>query len=439
MSRALDVVAAVSGARRAVQLYPPAHPSFVQAIGATVAAVSACAASEGGFVLNVHEGRLYDGSSVLASDAPALSALASSLERHRIESLTFDVSFGETDAIALAEVLNMRPSSDLSVADELAQRGSTAIMVGVLEDEDHTSKEERDRKREQDRAMYRQLLSTLRTVNEQVNRGASPNLGQASSMVENIMARLVEDDSAVLGMALMHAPDESALFHSVNVMIYTLTIGLTLGLPDEGLLSLGMAALLHDVGKSAFDMKDPNQSLVAQMMHPQTGAEILSRLPDEDRAPMLVAYEHHMGANQTGYPERPEDYFTHPYSRIVGIADWYENLTKQSAERDPLTPDRAVMALLSETRQNLDPFLVRLFVKALGVFPIGCVVRLSDSSVGVVNASSDDVLSPRVRILFDDRGLELEDPIDLDLSQDERTIVEVLDPEALELAVADKV
>jgi hypothetical protein len=122
---------------------------------------------------------------------------------------------------------------------------------------------------------------------------------------------------------------------------------------------------------------------------------------------------------------------------MVAIADRYEGLTK-SADEAPLTPDRAVVRLLSEAGHALDPLFTRLFVKTLGVFPIGCVVRLSDHSVGVVRATTEDLLSPRVRLLFDDRGAELEEPPDVDLTQDERSIVEVLDPETLEIQVADR-
>lgn len=437
MTTALDLVSALSTARRAVQLYPPTHPSHAEAIAGVVAAVRDCAAGEGSFVLNLHEGRLYDGSTVISSDNPAATALAQSLERHRVQSLAFEPSFGAGDALALAEVLNLRPSGDLSVTDELAARGVSSIIVGALEDEDKTAREERDRRREQDRALYRQLLAMLRGMNQQIAGGASPNIGQASAMVGDIMSRLMEDDAAVLGMAMMNARDEGALFHSVNVMIYSLALGLALGLPDEGLLSLGMAALLHDVGKAAFDADDPTQTRAAQLLHPEEGAEILARLPDEDKTCMLVAYEHHMGSDGSGFPERPPDYVTHPYSRMVAIADRYESLTKSGGE-GPLTPDRAVVRLLSEAGHALDPFFTRLFVKALGVFPIGCVVRLSDHSVGVVRATTADLLSPRVKLLFDDRGAEYEEPPDVDLTQDERSIVEVLDPETLELQVADR-
>jgi HD-GYP domain-containing protein (c-di-GMP phosphodiesterase class II) len=173
------------------------------------------------------------------------------------------------------------------------------------------------------------------------------------------------------------------------------------------------------------------------MLHPKIGAEVLARLPEEDPASMLVAFEHHMGSDGSGWPERPTGYVTHPYSRMVAIADRYENLTKHGDEGEPMTPDKAVMQILREAGRSLDPLFARLFVKALGVFPIGCVLRLSDQSVGVVSASTDDILSPKVRVLYDAIGLELADPVEVDLTADSRTIVEVLDPATLELHVAD--
>jgi HD-GYP domain-containing protein (c-di-GMP phosphodiesterase class II) len=439
VSGPVDLVVALSTARRAVQLYPPAHPSHRAAVESVVSAVAESIGGGRGFVLNVHEGRLYAGSQVIASDAPAVSSLAQSMERHRVESLTFDPTFAAADAVVLAEVLNLRPSSSLKIDGELAARGVSAVAVGVLADEEQEQRKERDQRREKDRALYRQLVGVLRAVHRDVATTGSPNLDQAEGMVGSIMSRLLEDNAAVLGMATLNAHDESALFHSINVMIYSLTLGLGLGLPEDGLTELGIAALLHDVGKGAFDLTDPEQARAAALLHPKIGAEVLARLPEEDPAMMLVAFEHHMGSDGSGYPERQSGYVTHPYSRMVAIADRYENLTKCGESGAPLTPDRAVMRLLQDAGRSLDPLFARLFVRSLGVFPIGCVVRLSDQSVGVVSASTADLLAPRVRVLYDALGAEIEDPVDVDLSEDDRTIVEVVDPDALELQVTDHI
>ena len=152
---------------------------------------------------------------------------------------------------------------------------------------------------------------------------------------------------------------------------------------------------------------------------------------------MLVAYEHHMGSDGSGYPERDPDYVTHPYSRMIAIGDRYEHLTKGDAGVS-LSPDRAVMQLLREAGSSLDPLFVRLFVRALGVFPVGCVVRLSDMSVGVVTARGADLLTPTVRVLYDADGADLEPAPDIKLGDDGRTVVEVLDPATLKLSVADR-
>jgi HD-GYP domain-containing protein (c-di-GMP phosphodiesterase class II) len=439
VNAAIGLIGAVSTARRAVQLYPPAHPSFAEAVGELVRAVAECCAAEGGFVLNLHEGRLYDGSTVIGGDTPAVAALAQSMERHRVESLTFDASFAPSDAVALSEVLNLRPGPGTRVADELERRGVTAVVVGSLGDADDTGeRKQRDLEREKDRALYRQLVLALRAIHRDVVATGSPNLDQAESMVGDIMSRLVEDDAAVLGMATLNTHDEGALFHSINVMIYSLTLGLGLGLPEDGLMGLGIAALLHDVGKAAFDLDDPDQARAAVAMHPKVGAEVLARLPDEDPSAMLVAFEHHMGSDGSGWPDRPPEYVTHPFSRMVGIADRYENLSKHGdGESGPLTPDRAVMQVLREAGRSLDPLFTRLFVRALGVFPIGCVVRLSDHTVGVVAGKTDDMLSPRIRVLFEQDGQEPEEPYEIDLTSDTRLIVEVVDPEVLDLTVAD--
>jgi uncharacterized protein involved in tellurium resistance len=123
---------------------------------------------------------------------------------------------------------------------------------------------------------------------------------------------------------------------------------------------------------------------------------------------------------------------------MVAIADRFENLTNSVDGAESLTPDRAVVQVLREAGAALDPFFSRLFAGALGVFPVGCLVRLSDHSVGVVSRPGEDPLAPVVRRAFDDRGTELEDIEEIDLSAGDVRIVEVIHPDSLALDVAEK-
>jgi HD-GYP domain-containing protein (c-di-GMP phosphodiesterase class II) len=432
-----DVVVGISAARRAVQLYPPTHPAFAEAIDSFVSAAHEATAT-GPLVLNVHQGRLYHESLVLAEDVHGMSSVAEAFEAHRIESLTIDPGFSDKDAVGFVEVLALRPSPDLDTAEELSRRGVGHVTLSVLADDDREEREERDRRRQSDRALYTRIISGMRALSSRMASGGGLDLGDTQNMVGSVLERFLDDPSAVLALATIRGESDHQLFHSLNVMIFSVALGQRLGLPEEGLRSLALSALLHDVGKTAFDAGNPDQVEAMRAMHPGVGAEILQRLALEDPAPMLVAYEHHMYANGTGFPDREADYVPHPYSRMVTIANRYDNLTVGDERVDALTPDKAIVQVLREAGSLLDPFFARLFASALGVFPIGSMVRLSDQSVGVVCGHGDDPLAPSVRLAYDADGHELDSPQELDLSLGEVRIVEVIEADSLNVKVSDK-
>jgi putative nucleotidyltransferase with HDIG domain len=441
MNTPSDVVAALGACRRAVQLYPPSHPAFKEALDSLEASVRGVALDEP-FVLNVHQGRLYHGSTVISDDGPGVQSVSEAFEERSIESLTFLPSLTRADALGLVEVLTLRPGPDLDVGAELSARGVLGVTIAFLAEEsdveDALEREERDRLRDQDRALYNRLLSSLRTISERLTSGGGTDLGQARGMVTNVLSRLLEDPSAMLALATIRGVGERTLFHSLNVMIYTLALGGRLGLPEESLPSLGTAALLHDVGKSAFGQDDASQAEQMRTQHPRIGAEILQRLSLDDPAPLLAAYEHHMNVDGSGFPQRPAGYIAHPYSRMIAVANRYENLTNSTSTRTALTPDRAVVQVLRDSGSMLDPFFARLFVSAVGVFPIGCLVRLSDQSVGVVERPGTDPLAPHIRLTYDASGRELEPSERMSLSQSSVRIVEVIAQESVNIEASDK-
>lgn len=430
------VVTALAGARKAVQLYPASHPAFTEAVQSLARAVGEATAT-GPLRLNLYQGRLYNESDVLPEELVGHAAVAEAFETHGVESITFQPGFGESDGIGLVEVLSLRPGPDLDVEAELTARSVRNVSVAMLEDEDD-DREERDRQREADRAMYHRIISALRALTMRLREGSAASLAESGQLVGDMIERLAADQPAVLALATVRGQTDRNLFHSLNVMIYTLALGRKLGLPDEGLQALGTAALLHDIGKVAFDESDPAQVEFSKMLHPKVGADILGRLGLEDPAPMLVAWEHHMHPDGSGFPERDADYVPHPYSRMVQIADRYQNLTDPPDGEEALTPDKAIVQVLREAGKGVDPFFARLFAGALGVFPIGSMVRLSDHSVGVVCRPGDDPLAPVVRLAFDARGVELDDPVELDLAETELRIVEVVEPDTLRVTVSEK-
>ena len=433
-------VTAIAGTRRAVQLYPPAHPAYGEALEELESSVRAAAAGAP-LVLNVHQGRLYHDSTVLPDDVPGLGQVVETFESLGLESVVFQPTFSARDAIGLTEILALRPSPELDVSAELAARGVSSVAVSLLARTDEEGEgSERDRLREQHRSLLRRSMLSIRAAMRQVSARDDGAIDEARAAARNLVSRLENDSAMVLAVATTRSGDDPAHSHALRVLVYALIIGAKLGLSTENLESLGAAALLHDTGKAAFDRNDLSQLERMAADHPRVGAEMLQRLAPVDVAPMLVAYEHHMCADGAGLPPRPEGYVAHPYSRMVAIADRFDNLVTPAAGTMALTPDRALVQVLREAGTKFDPFLARLFAGAMGPFPVGCVVRLSDQSVAIVSRFSTDPLRPVACLVFDAQGLDVTDPDaeDVDLSQSALRIVEVVSPVTLGIDVAEK-
>ena len=258
MSIAEQIVSTIVSARRAIQLYPPSHPEYDAALDTLVDSIAQATAS-GPIALNCYEGQLYCNSTAVPSDARNAETLAEAFESRRIESLTFQPGAGRADVLGLVEVLSLRPSPNLDVEEELAKRGVSTINVALLSKDQDEESAEKDRQRQADRMMYQRALAALRRVQQRLATGGG-DIGETGALVGSVMERLLNDPPAVLGLATISGSGERDLFHSLNVMIYALALAQRLGLPEEGLQSLGMAALLHDVGKTAFDRDDQMQA-----------------------------------------------------------------------------------------------------------------------------------------------------------------------------------
>ncbi|MCX8006611.1 MAG: HD domain-containing protein [Coriobacteriia bacterium] len=431
---AIALVSALAAARRAEHLYPHSHPAYLEAVAALTKAVSQCVAS-GPCTIALYAGRLYHENAALAWDTPAVRTVAELLEARRVESLTFHPEVAQHELAALLEALAAKPQAGFDLAAVLEEMGVTGIAVGSVRDDEAEEAAKRDRLKEQDRALYQRLIALVRALSEQVAQRGEPDLEQAGILVEGVLARLMEDSAAVLGLTTLGSANEPSLFHAVNTMAYALVLGAELGIPEEGLAPLGISPLLHDLGKVAFDLSDPEQAKKAQVLHPVVGAEVLSRLPDADRTPMLVAFEHHMAPDGSGYPEREPGYVTHPYSRIVAVANRYDHLVTPRPHGYGLSRDQAVLQILKDGGGALDGMFARLLARAYGVFPVGCVVRLTDMSVGVVVAPGPTPLAPRVRILFEPDGTQAENGRVVELAASNESVVEVVDPASLALEV----
>jgi putative nucleotidyltransferase with HDIG domain len=199
----------------------------------------------------------------------------------------------------------------------------------------------------------------------------------------------------------------------VRVATLAVHLGDRLGLPDEELLALGAAGLLHDVGKSKIPeeiLYKPGrldqEEFAIMKSHARLGAEILMEHKTTTPMDVAAAWGHHLRHDGDGYPEAPDWAVRDSVTALLQVCDVFEALTAIRPYKAPMTPREAYGIMLKD-EGAFDPGLLHAFITTLGLYPPGSQVRLSDGRHGSVLAAGRDLDKPRVRVLLDAAGRPL--------------------------------
>ena len=267
-------------------------------------------------------------------------------------------------------------------------------------------------------------------------------------LVQSVADLIAEDESYLIGLTTMKHYDKYILNHSVNVCILSVALGQRVGLEKDSLRELGLAALFHDLGKIPHysEIHSKNTLTVEKEAelterHPQYGVEMLMEMKSLGELPvraMKAILEHHLKYDLSGYPSLSPRVELDLFSRIIAIADHFDTATTpQSSQPHPETPDRVLLDMIEKSGIDFDPFLVKLFVNAVGFYPIGSLVVLDSGELAVVvqtHGNQAFLDRPIVKVIADKYGAEMKG-VSVDLSEKDpetdtyvRTIVRCLDP-----------
>jgi HD-GYP domain-containing protein (c-di-GMP phosphodiesterase class II) len=212
----------------------------------------------------------------------------------------------------------------------------------------------------------------------------------------------------------------------VNVSVLTMGQAKALGIEGRLLREFGLAGLMHDIGKVKTPLEilnKPDKLTTAEfkvmMRHTVDGAEILRGTPDVPPLAPIVAFEHHLRLDGSGYPAGAKRSTLNLGTMLCSISDVYDAMRSQRTYQQSLATDRILAVLKQADGQQFDQHLIRRFSQLIGVYPVGNLVKLNTGEVAVVvRVYAPDPYRPRVKVLFDRAGRTLDFPYHLDLWQE---------------------
>jgi HD-GYP domain-containing protein (c-di-GMP phosphodiesterase class II) len=312
-----------------------------------------------------------------------------------------------------------------------------------LDEDEHSNTEAAKR-------TYFQSVQVVRGVLSDVRLGRAVNARRIKHSVQGLVNQVLTNETSLLGMTTLRDYDEYTFTHSVNVCILSLIIGRRLDLTKNQLYWLGLGALLHDIGKTRIDpaITTKEGALTAEELaeirrHPLLGLLAFFSIRGFGDVPyraMLMAYEHHMNVDLSGYPPNKRPRSPTIFSRIVAVADRFDAATsKRSYQWLPKPPDEVIKDMRDTPNSGLDPLVVKALINVTGIYPVGTVVILDTGELAIVAAPHTDpkrLHQPIVKIISDPSGRWLERPVRAFLSEQDpatgrakRAIVKTTDPD----------
>lgn len=434
-------------AATAVERYPIDHPSrtqplqrlanFIGAVHQRLPAVAIWTNDDG--LLVVNDEPFYD-------PFPGSQEVLDRMRERGVSRIEVRRGVTGRELRALIAMMAMAPEhlEELGSARDYLEGQGVEHIVVELDDEDLET-----------RAMelYTEAKEYIVDLWRETRLGNIPRGDKARDTMKQMTDLLYRDNdpNLLMRLTLLSQYDNYTFNHSVNVGIFAMAMGHSLGMAAEA-SALGLGGLLHDIGKSRIPKEIINKSgrltdeeWALMRRHPEYSGEIVTQmgLPEA----FDIAYQHHCGYNRAGYPSLPAGRDLSEGGLITAICDVYDSVTTLRPYQRQHTPQEGIQVLLRlKSGGHLHPRFTDRFIEMLGMYPIGTAVRLNTGEIALVSAVNREFEDrPRVRIVMDRTRNLLRIPIDLDLARDgaagpggrARRIVGTLDPAVLGIRQTD--
>ncbi len=260
---------------------------------------------------------------------------------------------------------------------------------------------------------YLEFQSALEVFYDHIRNNEAVESQDINQLVDNILKILVDRRNDFIQYILFGLQGESGYVeNAINCAVLSTLVAQNMNLPRHKIVLLAAGALLHDVGmlRVPKEIVQKTESLTGSELqqiktHPVHSYRVISkeiRMPEEVGQ---TALQHQERWDGLGYPKGLKGKEITVFARIVAVADAFEAMVSERPYRDSMNGYAAMRAIMSDNGRRFDPEILKVFIKALGIYPIGSIVLLSDASIGrVVENHGDAPLRPRIKIMIDSLG-----------------------------------
>ncbi|MFP4031444.1 MAG: HD-GYP domain-containing protein [Desulfococcaceae bacterium] len=318
---------------------------------------------------------------------------------------------GTDPAVALARLLgDAARSADPAAALFEGSGGPGLEWLEIIPVPQEAPVEANQGKRTMARQAYAHGMESLQEVAQKLAGDQRVGIGKTVRIAQEMVDLIVEDDSLLMTLSTLRTYDDYTFHHSVNVAILSMCLGNAIQLSKPSLERLAVCGMLHDLGKVEIPvhiLNKPGRLTAGEFeevkKHSLNSAlQILKIKASRERRARLIAppFEHHLKYDLSGYPQSQRKTSLSLFGRILAIADVYDAITSPRKYRESvMSPDEALGYMLKGAGTDFDPVLLKVFIRMMGIYPVGTMVLLDTGEIGLVRSGRVDGPSDRPHLI----------------------------------------
>jgi putative nucleotidyltransferase with HDIG domain len=273
--------------------------------------------------------------------------------------------------------------------------------------------------------VHEEAVKTAGDILSNVRIGKQISVKRAVSAVTNIINGILGDDDTLLSLCRIKQRDKYTFQHSVSVSALLVNFCHSLGgFSKDDLLQAGLGGLFHDVGKMKIpddilnkpgSLTDPEFEIMRT--HVIEGLDYLRSDTDVSEIALRIVAEHHERYDGSGYPKGLSQNYISYFGRMAAIVEVYDAITSERVYHSALEPSEALKRMFEWGGKHFDETMMHQFIRTMGIYPVGSLVRLKSGCLAVVLRQGElNLLQPIVRIVYNAKRGHRLPPGDLDLA-----------------------